>query len=331
MLHHLPSLAIFELRMSYFELRMDYTCCTSFSRRLVSNPTNFLQLPDWSRVCCGFDGYFGIAISIGGWRFPLSATDRARRQNIPPQIQVTSMLLPYWTWHCYITRIVQQTATMRKDLNMWILRFERTAHSKRSRNSKAKFSDACPTQEAGDSQRTVEQLMVSRGGVVWPQLLPRKTCGDINSRGSASTRTQTAGSQAISGSPHHSCPVLPLVRPDNFSMVEDRLLCRWDSPRMLAFSFWWWYSCSAWPWHRKFTLRLFRLFVFFVNLPFEDFDSPETVASKWIRCVGKVHHARCTNGAWWSPFYFIRSPSPASEDCSKSASLKSLSRLPGWK
>lgn len=77
--------------------------------------------------------------------------------------------------------------------------------------------------------------MISRGGVVWPQLLP----GNINGRpvdlrngptGSASfNKVHTAGNCKGLGTLHgepQASRLLPSVRPGTFSMVEDRLLCR---------------------------------------------------------------------------------------------------------
>ena len=71
---------------------------------------------------------------------------------------------------------------------------------------------------AGKSQQAVERLMVSRGGVIWPQLLPGDVRGGISDRlngGSYATplvvdRRRDCNSEQL----------------DTFSMVEDRLLCR---------------------------------------------------------------------------------------------------------
>lgn len=79
-------------------------------------------------------------------------------------------------------------------------------------------------------------MMISRGGVVWPQLLPGNIKGRLVDRrngppGSASfnEKVQTAGNYKRLGTLHREpqgSHVFPSVRPGTFSMVEDRLLCR---------------------------------------------------------------------------------------------------------
>lgn len=87
------------------------------------------------------------------------------------------------------------------------------------------------TQEAGEtrcpkekSQQTVEQLMVSRGGVIWPQLLPGDTRGGIAGQAYGSTGGGNDGNDKTPLADTRQA--FSSERPHTFSMVEDRLLCR---------------------------------------------------------------------------------------------------------
>eukprot|EP00752_Nemacystus_decipiens_P014877 g13246.t1 len=73
----------------------------------------------------------------------------------------------------------------------------------------------------GKSQQKVEHLMASRGGVIWPQLLPGGTRGRIT--GHVSTGAKNGGSHKTPLDTRQACNS---ERPNTFSMVEDRLLCR---------------------------------------------------------------------------------------------------------
>lgn len=105
----------------------------------------------------------------------------------------------------------------------------------------------------GNVRQAVERLMASRGGVVWPQLLPGKMrggfewhtmsrTGDTPVRRHVYVPTTAAGPTKPNVTPGRtktgegplgvgedtSSDALRSLLPSGFSIMEDRLLCRWD-------------------------------------------------------------------------------------------------------